>query len=78
MSRPGLELAFACLLLLFHKDYSVKLTIEISMCKIILEVEYFIKSMIYKMLKVLKRIAYFIPRCSEDLYFDLKIQKNTG
>ena len=43
-----------------------------------LEVEYFIKSMIYQMLKFFKRIAYFIPRWSEDLYFDLKIQKNTG
>ena len=45
------------------------------MCKIILEVEYFIKSMIYQMLKFFKRIAYFIPRWSEDFYFDLKIQK---
>ena len=45
------------------------------MCKIILEVEYFIKSMIYQMLKFFKRIAYFIPRWSEDLYFALKIQK---
>ena len=32
------------------------------MCKIVLEVEYFIKSMIYQMLKFFKRIAYFIPR----------------
>ena len=30
------------------------------------------------MLKFFKRIAYFIPRWSEDLYFELKIQKNTG
>ena len=45
------------------------------MFKIILEVEYFIKSIIYQMLKFFKRIAYFIPRWSEDLYFDLKIQK---
>ena len=48
------------------------------MCKIILEVEYFIKSMIYQMLKFFKRIAYFIPRWSENLYFDLKVPKNTG
>ena len=41
------------------------------MCKIILEVEYFIKSMIYQMLKFFKRIAYFIdPKAP--------IQKNTG
>ena len=32
------------------------------MCKIILEVEYFIKGMIYQMLKFFKRIAYFISR----------------
>ena len=30
------------------------------------------------MLKFFKRIAYFFPRWPEDLYFDLKIQKNTG
>ena len=54
-----------------------KLTIDISKCKIILEVEYFIKSMIYQMLEFFKRIAYFISRWSKDLYFDLKIQKNT-
>ena len=41
------------------------------MCKIILEVENFIKSMIYQMLKFFKRIAYFIdPKTL--------IQKNTG
>ena len=39
-----------------------KLTIDISMGKIILEVEYFIKSMIYQMLRFFKRTAYFIPR----------------
>ena len=38
LSRPGLALAFACLLLLFTKII-FKLTIDISMCKIILEVE---------------------------------------
>ena len=41
--------------------------------KIILE--YFIKSMIYQILKSFKIIAYFIPRWSEDLSFDSKIQK---
>ena len=38
--------AFACRLLLFTKII-FKLTIDISICKIILKVEYFIKSMIY-------------------------------
>ena len=42
------------------------------MCEIILEVEYSIKSMIYQMLKFFKRIAYFIPKWSEDRYFDLR------
>ena len=46
---PTLSWAFACLLLLFHKII-FKLTIDISMCKIVLEVEYFKKSMIYQML----------------------------
>ena len=32
------------------------------MCKMILEVEYFIKSVIYQMLKFFKRIAYFLSR----------------
>ena len=45
------------------------------MCKIILEVKYFIKSVIYQTLKFLKRIGCFILRLSEDLNFDLKIQK---
>ena len=40
------------------------------MCKIKLEVEYFIKIIIYQMLKFFKRIAYFIPR-----WFDFLKQK---
>ena len=62
----------------FFTKIIFKLTIDISMsamCKIILEVKYFIKSMIYQMLEFLKRIACFILRWSEDLYFDLEIQK---
>ena len=55
MSRPGLELG------VFTKII-FKLTIDISMRKIILEVEYVIKRMIYQLLKFFKRIAYFIPR----------------
>ena len=46
----------------FFTKIIFKLTIDIFMCKIILEVEYFIKSMIYQMLKFFKRIAYFISR----------------
>ena len=61
----GLELGVRVSLLLFHNDY-FKLTIDISMGKIMLEVEYFIKRMIYQMLKFCERIAYFIPRWSKD------------
>ena len=59
----------------FFRKIIFKLTIDISMCKIILEEKDFIKSMIYQMLKFFKRIGSFIPRWSKDLYFDLKIQK---
>ena len=54
-----------------------KLTIDISMCKIILEVEYFIKSIkcIYEKLKFFKRIACFTSR--DDLALKIKkIQVN--
>ena len=50
---PALSWAFACLLLLFHKDY-LKLTIDISVGKIILEKKYFTKRMIYQMLNCSK------------------------
>ena len=46
----------------FFTKIILKLTIDISMRKIILEMDYFAKSMIYQMLKFFKRIAYFIPR----------------
>ena len=48
------------------------------MRKIILEVKYFIKSMIYQMLKFFKWIAYYIPRWSWDLYFSFKDRKNSA
>ena len=48
------------------------------MCKVILEVEYFIKSMIYQMLKFFKRIAYFIPRWSKDLYCSFEDRTKSG
>ena len=41
--------------------------VNISMRKMTLEVEYF-KSMIYQILKIFKRIIYFIPRWSQDIY----------
>ena len=64
MPRPRLELsvrvsAFAFSQRLFLYSLSTFLT-----SKIILEVEYFIKSMVYQMLKFYKRMAYFIPRWS--------------
>ena len=63
MSRPGLELIGRLRVCFwFFTKIIFKLTIDISMCKIILEVEYFIESVIYQMLKIFKRIAYFIPR----------------
>ena len=45
--RPWVGRWRVCCNLLFHKDYLIifKLTIDISMCKIILEMKYFIKSM---------------------------------
>ena len=64
MLRPRLELsvrvsAFAFSQRLFLYSLSTFLT-----SKIILEVEYFMKSMIYQMLKFYKRMAYLIPRWS--------------
>ena len=46
----------------FFTNIIFKLTIDICMHKIILEVEHFIKSMICHMLKFFKRMVYFIPR----------------
>ena len=51
--------------------------VNISMRKMILEVGYS-KSMIYEILKIFRRITFFIPRWSYDIYFAWKIQKNTG
>ena len=54
MSRPGLELG------VFTKII-FKLTIDISMRKIILEVEYVVKRMIYQLLKFFKSLAFGHP-----------------
>ena len=54
-----------------------KLTIGISLRKIILEVEYVIKSMIYQMLKFFRRIA-FHPEMILRPLFCFKDTKNTG
>ena len=60
----------------FFTKIIFKLTIDIFMCKTILEVEYFIKSMIYQMLKLIKRIAYFISRDDLKTFILQKIQVN--
>ena len=64
MSRPGLKLGVRVSAFAFCTQIIFKLTIGIFMRKIISEVKYSIKSMIYQMLKFFKRIAYFIPRWS--------------
>ena len=69
--RPWVGRSRVCVC--FFTKIIFKLTIDISKCKIILEVEYFIKSIIYQMLKFFKRIAYFIPRWSEDLYSKIQV-----
>ena len=45
--------------------------VNISMRKMILSQ----KSMIFEILKMFRRINYFIPRWSYDIYFALKIRK---
>ena len=56
----------------FFTKIIFKLTIDISMCKIILEVKYFIKSMIYQMLKFFK----FFPKMIWGPLFWFKDTKN--
>ena len=56
VAPPALSWTFACLLL-HLKKIIFKLTIDISLRKIMLEVEYLIKRMIYQMLKVFKIIS---------------------
>ena len=46
--------------------------------KMILEMEYFIKSMIYQMLKFFKRIAWFYPGMILRPWFCFEDTKNTG
>ena len=75
---PALSWTFACSLLLFHKIIFY-LTIDISMCKIILEVKYFIKSMIYQMLnKIFEKNSFFHPEMIRRPLFRFKDRKNTG
>ena len=73
--RPWVGRSRVCFF--FFTKIIFKLTIDISMCKIILEVEYFIKVWFFK------RIAYFIPRLFHPEMIRrplswFKIQKNTG
>ena len=57
---PRLELGVCLSAFLFTKSI-FKLTIEISMHKIILKIEYFRNSMIYQMLKFFKKVTSFYP-----------------
>ena len=61
----------------FFTKIIFKLTIDISMRKIILEMEYFIKSMIYQMLKFFKRIASVYPEMILRPLFCFEDTKNT-
>ena len=66
MSRPGLELGVRVSAFAFSQTKIIfKLTIDISKCKIVLEVEYFIKSMIYQYdlsnVKIFQKNSLFQP-----------------
>ena len=63
----------------FFTKIIFKLTIDISMRKIIWKMEYFINSMIYQMLKFFKRITSFYPHMILRPKFCLEADtKNTG
>ena len=63
----------------FFTKIIFKLTIDISMRKIIWKMEYFINSMIYQMLKFFKRITSFYPHMILSPKFCLEADtKNTG
>ena len=63
----------------FFTKIIFKLTVDNSMRKIILEVEYLLKSIIYQLLKVFKRIALeFYPEMILRPLFCFKDTKNTG
>ena len=55
-----------------------KLSINISMRKVILEMEYFINNMMYQMLKFFKRITSFYSEMILRLLFRFEYTKNTG
>ena len=62
MSWPGLEFGRLRVRFCFFTKIILKLTIDISMCKIILEVKYFIKSLIYQMLNtIFEKNSFFHP-----------------
>ena len=62
----------------FFTKIIFKLTIDISMRKIILEMEYSVTSMIYQMLKFFKRITSFYPEMIPRPLFCFEHTKNTG
>ena len=74
---PRLELGVCLSAFLFTKSI-FKLTIEISMHKIILKMEYFINSMIYQMLKFFKKVTSFYPEMIPRSLFCFEDTKNTG
>ena len=57
---------------------TLKLTTDIFMCKIILEVEYFIKSMIYQMLIFFQKNSLFHPEMILRPLFSFRDTKNKG
>ena len=77
VAPQALSWVFACLLLLFDKDF-FKLTIEISMRKVILEVEYFVKRMIYQMLNFFQKNSLFHPEMILRPLFCFQDTKNIG
>ena len=77
VAPQALSWVFACLLLLFDKDF-FKLTIEISMRKVILEVEYFVKRMIYQMLNFFQKNSLFHPEMILRPLFCFQNTKNIG
>ena len=58
--------------------FEIKTYYNISMHKIILEMEYFINSMIYQVLKFFKRITSFYPQMIIRPPFCFEDAKNTG
>ena len=74
---PCLELGVRVSAFAFSQ-FIFKLTIEVSLRKIIVEMEYFITSMIDQMLKSFKRITSFYPEMILRPLLCFEATKNTG